>query len=606
MTRRNLFSVLTALLIGVYFVMLTKDVTRSYFSPDDCMTIYRSWANSAGSLVKANFLFFLNSPFYRPMGSVWYRLMFELAGFNPVPFHISNLFTLAANMWFTYCVSSRLSGSRTAGALAALLIAYHGRFINLYFDTGYIYDVVCYFFYFATFSYYLRVRSRPRPPLWREVAVLSVLYICALNAKEMAVTLPMFLAIYEWLYHRESMGGVRDCWKWPVREGRGFLVAGVISLAFVLGRFTTATGLRENEAFQTQFTIRRFMETSTNFISPLLFRDELLPSGMVLAIWVALFAIAWVSKIRALKFAWLFLMLSALPVAFIPPRGPGQYYIPFFGWLLYAAVGLFEGTKRLFVRWPVTVRAAWIGDAMLMIAVTGVMYVVNRPYGWADVDAVAVEGEEIRVIVDQVHRLRPTLRHGARVLLLDDPIDDEWRMMYLMKMSYRDDDLVIDRVRFMKPPPTPAEVEKYDYVFDYLHGRFYNSPQPRPSAPQPEIVYERGYPAVFRHDWTPVRPWNPARRGERVISMVENLGDTIPPVPLDKPFPSDPYAHVVSPFEIRVDGQPAKIVTEIGWPEKVNRYRVDFEIPQDVKPGELPVIIARGNRAGPATPLLLQ
>src|SRR5690242_3363381 len=136
-----LLSVLTLFFIGAYFIVLTKEAVLCYFSPDDCMTIYRSWAHPAGALLKANLLFFLNSDFYRPMGSVWYRTMFDIAGFNPVPFHVSNLFTLAANIWLTYCVARRLTGSREAGMVAALLISYHGRFISLYFDTGYIYDV---------------------------------------------------------------------------------------------------------------------------------------------------------------------------------------------------------------------------------------------------------------------------------------------------------------------------------------------------------------------------------------------------------------------------------------------------------------------------------
>src|SRR5258708_22250287 len=239
MSSKSLLSrALATLLIGGYFIVLTKDAVLSFFSPDDLMTIYRSWANSAGALVKANFLFFLNSPFYRPMGSVFYRGMFELAGWNPVPFHIANLFLLAANMWFTYCVARRLTGSRTAGALAALLISYHGRFLNLYFDTGYIYDVVCYFFYFATPAFYLRARSPPRPLKWWELVVLAVLYICGLNAKEMAVTLPIFLAAYEWLYHRDLIGGdtigsLRNVLRWPAAYGGRVLMAGVLAVAFV-------------------------------------------------------------------------------------------------------------------------------------------------------------------------------------------------------------------------------------------------------------------------------------------------------------------------------------------------------------------------------------
>ena len=584
MPRKRVPSILAALLIATYFIILTRDALLCYFSPDDCMNMYRSWQNSVAALLKANFLFFLNSPFYRPMGSAWYRSMFELAGFNPVAFHISNLLMLGANIWLTYCVARRLTGSRTAGGVAALLIAYHGRFISLYFDTGYIYDVLCYFFYFATLAFYLRVRSRPGPPKWWEMVVVSALYICAMNAKEMAVTLPISLLAYELIYHRDAISGLRNIWRWSMAEGRAVLVTGILTFTFVVGRAITAPGLLDNPAFQPVFRWHRFVETSVNFVSVLFFRDKLLPSAMVIGIWLALLAIAWISKSRALKFAWLFLMLTALPVAFIPPRGPAQYYINYFGWVLYAAIVLVEITRRL-------LGARWVRDPLLILCVAAVMYRVNRPYTWRDVSAVAVEGEELRVIVDQLHQLRPTLRKGARLLFLNDPIDDEWRMQTLVSMSYRDPDLEVDRVRYMQRPPAASEFAAYDSVFDYRHGHFYPFPLPKLQGPQPEIVYERGYPAVFHTDWSPVTHLAPAKAGETVISMVEDLGETIPPVPYDRPFPTDPFAEVASPVEVRVDGQPAEVLNKFGWPDRVNRYRVDFRIPENVRRGEPEVVI---------------
>src|SRR5579871_668528 len=192
------FKVFAALLIAVYFFLLTKDSLRAYFSPDDSMNLYRSWIYPAGQLVKANLLFFETSPFFRPMGSAWYRAIYHFAGFNAVPFHAANLLILAANIFLTYAVARRLSGSVEAGTLTALLGCYHTAFAWLYFDTGYVYDVLCYFFYFSVFLVYLRTRQQNEIPRTGILTACSLLYICALNSKEMAITLPGFLAIYEW------------------------------------------------------------------------------------------------------------------------------------------------------------------------------------------------------------------------------------------------------------------------------------------------------------------------------------------------------------------------------------------------------------------------
>src|SRR5205085_3345786 len=129
------------------------------------------------------------------------------------------------------------------------------------------------------------------------------------------------------------------------------------------------------------------------------------------------------------------------------------------------------------------------------------MYFINRGVMWASWNQVSGEWEELRSIVDQVHNLRPSLRRGSRVLFLNDPIDEPWRILFLMRLSYRDENLVIDRARFMPHPPAASEIASYDYLFDYRRGRFYSSPQPQVPVSGPEVVYEFGHPAIYHADW---------------------------------------------------------------------------------------------------------
>ena len=56
------------------------------------------------------------------------------------------------------------------------------------------------------------------------------------------------------------------------------------------------------------------------------------------------------------------------------------------------------------------------------------------------------------------------------MLFLNDPLaPDVHDMMFLARLGYADDTLAVDRVKAMKDPPDWA---KYDYVFDYVGGRF--------------------------------------------------------------------------------------------------------------------------------------
>lgn len=605
MPHKKFLGPLAALSITVYFVALTRDARLSYFSADDLMNLYRSWANPAGALVKANLLFFLNSAFGRALPSAWLRILYDFAGFHPAPFHVANLILIAANVWITYCVARRLTESREAGALAALIIAYQPGFAPLYFDTAYIYDVLCYFFYFSAFLYYIRIRSEMRPLRWREVALLSALYICALDSKEMAVTLPLFLAIYELLYRRAALepwtkrGGVDKLRQWFTSDGLGLLTIALLTVLFTIGRALGSASLLHNADYQPSFTPARFVETSDNFIQSLFLFARPPHPAYVIALWAAMFAIAWRSKSRPLKFAWLFLMLSPIPVAFIASRSAPQYYIPLFGWVLYAAAGLAIATRRLFR--PASDLADYARALALFCIAGAVLFAINERPRWASVNAVSIEGEGLRSIDYQIHQLRPALPRNARVLFLDDPIDDPWRMMFLMRLSYRDRSLIVDRARYMQPAPDARQIASYEYVFDYRYGRFYTSPQPRISGPQPVIVFESGRPSVFHLDWSPVTPNRPARAGEEIIAMMTDLGATVPPQPPGQPFPDSPLLQVASPISITVDGRPADVVVKIGWPQAVNRYRVDFRMPQNIRPGNADVQVTCGGLTGPVT-----
>ncbi len=339
-----------AVLLAVYFYRLTRPSLHIYFTPDDLMNLYRSWVFSVGHALKANLLFFLASDFGRPTGSLWYRVIFGFAGFHPFWFHASNLAILTANIWLTYEVARHLAGSREIAALTALAMAYQQRLGSLYFDTGYIYDVLCYFFLFAALVFYLRVHDQRGDgegtagavvsgnlPSLRQWTALFVLYIFALNSKEMAVMLPAFLGTYELLYHPPRGWDRATLYRWLLREGRASLLTGAVAVLFVVGRSLGPMSLTHNPAYRPSFTWTQFMLTSGHFVGDFLGMQDW-PAWAVLVLWTALAIIAWVARSRVLGYAWLFLMLSPLPIAFILPRGAAQYYVCVFGWMLYAAV----------------------------------------------------------------------------------------------------------------------------------------------------------------------------------------------------------------------------------------------------------------------------
>ena len=468
-----------AVLLALYFYRLTRASLHVYFTPDDLMNLYRSWIFSAPVLLKANVLFFLNSDFIRPMGSVWYRLIFDFAGFRPFWFHASNLAILAANVWLTYAVARRLAGSREIAALTALGMAYQYHLGWIYFDTGFIYDVLCYFFLFAALALYLRARNGGAELRRWQWAALFVLFICALNSKEMAVMLPAFLGVYELLYHPPRAWHRASLHRWLLREGRAMLLTGAVAVLFVAGRSIGPQSLVTNAAYGPSFTWTQFMLTSRHFLGDVLGMPDW-PAWEVLLLWTALAAIAWATRSRVLGFAWLFLMLSPLPIAFILPRGAAQYYVCLFGWMLFAAVLLVKVASflthdiRLPEWWLVRARGA-----VLFVVSMLILYSAYKPLGYDIFSSASLEAPENRNTVAQLHAAAPAIRHGSRLLFLNDPIRPDWyNLIFIVQLSYNDPTLRVFRVKEMKQPPTGQEIASYDYVFDYHDGAFFELKKP--------------------------------------------------------------------------------------------------------------------------------
>lgn len=94
----------------------------------------------------------------------------------------------------------------------------------------------------------------------------------------------------------------------------------------------------------------------------------------------------------------------------------------------------------------------------------------------------------------------------------------------------------------------------------------------------PQIVTDSGGPEVFHADLSPVNRARPATAGETLIVRATGLGPTRPGVDPGEPFSSD-VQEVNAPVEATVNGQPAQVLNAFGWPGTLDRYRVEFRVP---------------------------
>lgn len=571
------------LLIGCYFFRLTRHALRIGFSGDDLMNLHRSWFFPLRALVKANLLFFLPSDFIRPMGSVWYRSIFHFAGFHGAPFHAADLAVLLANIFLTYAVARRLSGSRLAALAAALLSCYRRNSEALYFDTGYVYDALCYFFMFAALLWYIVIRQRNRTPGIGETAALLALFVCALNSKEMAVALPVVLALYEFLYQQR-------------RSMRTLVVMGAMTAAFIAGR----TGaLATDEAYRPLFTWARFMQTNSHFLNDLFNLDSWFTPPLVVVFGGALLIAAAIAKSKPLIFAWAFVMATAMPIAFVPPRGASQYYIPTFGCALYAGCAIagiaawwgHTVSHRTVPRPPYWAERA--AAAGLLLAIAWPLYGYYKKVGMRDVTSMSEESPVWMSLAADLRTLRPTMPPDARLLFLNDPVRAEKEdMIFLVRLTYRDRSLAVDRGKRMPQRPGQRQMQAYDAVFDYQAGRL-------TEIPQPAVAIHPAMLGFFDADWKPIDVHHPAHPGDHIIAKAAGLGPTDPEVARGEAFPRNPFAESILNPHVWVNGRPARVPQHFGSPGEVNIYRFDFRIPAETESGMAQVQLTAGGQTAP-------
>lgn len=481
-------TVLGGVFVGCFFLFFTWRGLLIYYTGDDLMNLYGYWSQPVAALIKANVFFW--TPSYRPFGGVIYRPLFAIFGFNPYPEYVIYFAAMLANLWLAYRLFVRFGGTREIGAIAVLVWAFHGKFDYLYYNGGSLYDVFCFLFFSSALLIYLRARSQGRFLGVRGTIAFLACFICSLNSKEMAVTLPVIVFLYELLFHPPDFRSFRALVRWCGREGRMALIGAVCVLIYLPAKLG-ANGIAQNEAYVPRYTLARWLEDTGTFLGYIFYRDNsasplnvtpFSPLGIVLFYAILLSLALWLRS-RVALFGLLFFAITALPVSFIPARLGFVLYMPYAGLALYVAVCLVRFKQSLgklaadalgrdapgdsapawHTRWPVSSIALFLAAAVLFGSID------NRNWPIAP----NPEYSAYKITASQFGRLYPTLPHGSRLLFAHTPLDSTWDMVFLLRIYYHDRDLFLTELNGPVAQRIPLnKLPRYDHVFDYVDGHY--------------------------------------------------------------------------------------------------------------------------------------
>jgi len=145
-------------------------------------------------------------PGYRPMRFVSYTLDYQFDQLNPFVFHLSNLLHHALAAFMLYLLLRHFGLQNIAAFLGGLIFLLHP--VNsepACYITGRK-DILCAIFYMASFICYIRWRRRMG---WPYAVAAFALFLAAFFCKEMALTLPFALLLWEAVRRRRLRGILR-------------------------------------------------------------------------------------------------------------------------------------------------------------------------------------------------------------------------------------------------------------------------------------------------------------------------------------------------------------------------------------------------------------
>ena len=440
---------LSVLFILSFFFLFTYTALFSYFTFDDGTAVVSVLRFFEGSFWQ-DLLHILTvfTPAFRPLTNLFWKPLYSVFGFNPLPYRIAVHLLLTVNIGVAYLLARRLELTRKTAALTALVFCYNASQNIMLYDTCMVDMVICFLFYALAVMAYVAGRQAGRPLGWRRTAAVLACYALALDSKEAAATLPGILLLYELFYRR---GDSRD-------RRKALRVAGLLAAMFAVAAIYTKVKVADmsvNPDYRPHVTASYILSNMGTYLEVLLY----LPEKSVTAVKGCLIVLGLIAagalvRSRHAIFGVLFFVAAMIPAALIANRGGYAVYIGYFGLAMAAGAILAAARSHLVKRQDLqtpTAVALFLCAAVLSgwgHMVCRVKHDANAYFEWDKPKLVA--------LISHFQQTIPEFPPDGRILISDNVWGPDWGLMFLLQLMYHDKSLWVDRPNTMDRPPDPA------------------------------------------------------------------------------------------------------------------------------------------------------
>ena len=348
-----LFSIIAFIPVLVYLNSL-----ENTFVYDDYLTVannyfIRDWGYFS-ALFNQKYFAISNELTYRPVVTFSYFVDYTLWETKPWGFHLTNILIHTINIFLVYSFARRLVNNTLTAFISSLIFSIHPVFTETVNAISYREDLFSATFMLATFLLFIRFdRSNKRIYSIILYAFSLSAYFLALLSKEMSITLPLLIFIYDYIFTKKFSTKPHDFTKRFATHYTGYIV---VSIFYLFLRFYLLHNLGESVQYPgnsiyvnllMMFKVLGyyfkllFIPTPLNadYIVPLTYSpDTAFIISVLLLIIIAIVSIKQFKISRIWAFSTLWFIITLLPVLNIVPinniMAERYLYVPGIGFVI--------------------------------------------------------------------------------------------------------------------------------------------------------------------------------------------------------------------------------------------------------------------------------
>jgi hypothetical protein len=419
----------------MYFAYLVSTGLAYFFNPDDTTNLFKVWIKEPGGVVMDVLFFWRGS--VRPVGQLFYRILYSAFGWKPYPFRVCCLVILEVNLVLVFFLLKALSRSTAFRVIALLAATFHGALWAIYSNTGTIYDILCLTFVLAGMVYYASVRNAGRHLGLRGGIVISIMTVAAFESKEIGYMLPVALVALELLFFRRA--GCR-------KSQLSLLAVAPATLCCAIGllglRYSGSDVFFSMGAYTPSFTRERFFESLTRYLHLISFKTIAFSSVGAISTLAGGLLLAALMRSRLAIFGWCIFFLTIFPLLTAPPRPDGYVlYVPYLGASIFVAAVVDFAIDK--IASPIT------RSAVTILACCTLIYAQTAQRDAAQMMGFGPGGMEwIQQLTEFALPMCQDWKPGARIAVLNNPFVRDWQAEFTLKLACGNRELHVETIQY--------------------------------------------------------------------------------------------------------------------------------------------------------------